>query len=274
MHTPIARLMRQAVWARMDANFRAGMRVLELGCGTGEDALYLARRGAQVTATDASPRMLTVTAGKAAEAGVGGLVQTQVLDMNDLPPTPYSSGRVSELHAAKAQDPPLPPTPHSALFDGILSNFGALNCVRDLPRLMEHLAAWTKPGARVLLVVMGPFCPWEMVWHLLHGQPRLAFRRMARHATAGGALRGVSLTYPSPGHLVRLCAPEFAHRRTAGLGVLLPPPYVRVVDDRWLAAADRIEQRIADRFPFNRCGDHYILELERKGVGALRVGAF
>ena len=25
---------------------------------------------------------------------------------------------------------------------------------------------------------MGPFCPWEVVWHLLHGEPANAVRRL------------------------------------------------------------------------------------------------
>ena len=38
---PIPARMRRAVWRRLDAAFPPGRRVLELGCGTGEDALFL-----------------------------------------------------------------------------------------------------------------------------------------------------------------------------------------------------------------------------------------
>ena len=43
--TIIGRSQRSVVWAKAAAVFRAGDRVLELNCGTGEDALFLARRG-------------------------------------------------------------------------------------------------------------------------------------------------------------------------------------------------------------------------------------
>ena len=33
--------------------------------------------------------------------------------------------------------------------------------------------------------------------------------------------------------------------------------------ERLLSMLNRIERQIAHRWPFNQCGDHYILELER-----------
>src|SRR5687768_4202797 len=62
----IGTLMRRAVWRRLDAYFCPGDRVLELNCGTGEDAIYLGRRGVRVLATDIAPAMLDVARGKVA----------------------------------------------------------------------------------------------------------------------------------------------------------------------------------------------------------------
>ena len=58
--------MRRAVWARCAARFAPGSRVLEMNCGTGEDALWLVHRGVQVFATDVSPAMLQVAQSKLA----------------------------------------------------------------------------------------------------------------------------------------------------------------------------------------------------------------
>lgn len=47
------------------AGVRAGERVLDVGCGTGNAALLAAAEGADVTAVDPSPRLLAVTAARA-----------------------------------------------------------------------------------------------------------------------------------------------------------------------------------------------------------------
>ena len=63
--TRIGAAMRRAVWRRLDATFAAPARVLELGCGTGEDAIHLAGRGVRVVAADRERAMLDAVETKA-----------------------------------------------------------------------------------------------------------------------------------------------------------------------------------------------------------------
>jgi len=79
--TLIGRYLRGRVHTRLEAYFQAGDQVLELGCGTGEDALYLASRGVQVLATDVSEGMLEITRVKAAG---NPLVRVERLDLGEL----------------------------------------------------------------------------------------------------------------------------------------------------------------------------------------------
>jgi ubiquinone/menaquinone biosynthesis C-methylase UbiE len=139
-HSRIGTLMRQAVWRRLDCRFRPGQRVLELNCGTGEDAVHLGQHGVRVLATDLSREMVQMTRQKVARAGLTATVQVQQLALE-------------HLHALDT-----PP------FDGALSNFGGLNCVADLAGVGRALAARLHPGAVVLLCVMGPIVPWEWGW--------------------------------------------------------------------------------------------------------------
>src|ERR1700722_17454846 len=105
--TTLGAAMRRAVWARCAVRFASGSRVLEMNCGTGEDALWLARRGVKGVATDVSPPTLQVAENKLAASPRSG------------------SARFHRL-AWEALD-----TFDEGPFDGVLSNFGGLNCVDD-----------------------------------------------------------------------------------------------------------------------------------------------
>jgi SAM-dependent methyltransferase len=237
-------LMRRAVWRRLDARFRPGQRVLELNCGTGEDALYLGRRGVRVLATDLAPAMLAVARQKIARAGLEGLVEVRQMPIEEV-----------RFDAAEEQI--------VNQFDGALSNFGGLNCVADLRAVAAGLAAALRRGGIALLCVMGPLVPWEWGWYLRRGQPGKAFRRLRR---GGTPWRGLTIRYPSSGALRRVFAPWFRPLRVSAVGGLIPPSYAEgwaEAHPRALAALDRFERRIETWSPLVWLADHYLLELER-----------
>jgi SAM-dependent methyltransferase len=243
--TPLGTLLREAVWRRLAARFSPGDRVLELACGTGEDALHLACRGVRVTAIDASAAMVEAARRKVAAAGVEGMVEVQHQEISSL---------CSPL--------PLLPAP----FDGAFSNFGGLNCVSDLRALARGLAQRLRPGAPVLLCVMGPLVPWEWLWYLGKGDPTRAFRRLRR---GGVAWRGMTVRYPSIRALQRAFAPEFRTLRTSAVGALLPPTYIEEWTrrhPRLLAALARWERRLERVPPLPWLADHYLIELERRAA--------
>lgn len=234
--TVLGERLRRAVWRRLDALFVPGDRILELACGTGEDALHLGGRGVRVLATDASPEMVRVAKEKAERAGL------QEVEVRQL--------AVEELDGLDA-----PP------FDGALSNFGGLNCVADLPAAGRALAARLRPGAVAVLCVMGPVVPWEWLWFRGHGK---AFRRL----TPGGVeWRGLRVWYPSIRTLRRALSPEFRMRRVAALGALLPPPYAEAWAARHPGLIDRLdrwERRLETLPPLPWLADHYLMELVRR----------
>lgn len=237
--------MRAAVWRRLDAAFRPGERVLELNCGTGEDAVHLGERGVRVLATDSAPAMLAVTRAKVARAGLTGQIEVAPLAIEDL-----------------ASDRP------AGAFDGVLSNFGGLNCVQDLPAVAQQLATLLKPGARVLLCLMGPAVPWEWGWYLARGEPGKAIRRLRRD---GAQWRGLTIRYPSIGRVRRAFTPHFAFRRVSAVGALVPPTFAEpwaARHPRWLDLLDRLERRAEMRWPLPWLADHYLIELERGPIGS------
>ena len=59
---------------------KGGERVLEIGCGTGTLSVMMGEKGAQVTAIDASPAMLTEAEEKVKAAGLEELVTLKYMD--------------------------------------------------------------------------------------------------------------------------------------------------------------------------------------------------
>jgi SAM-dependent methyltransferase len=243
----LGRTLRCLVWSRLEQAFRPTQRVLDLGCGTGEDALNLARRGVEVVATDASPGMIEVARQKAQRLNLTGeacRIEFHCLPMEQIAP---ALGR--------------------QLFDGVLSNFGAVNCVQDLRALVSDVAMCLRPGARLVWVVMGRYVPWEWTWFLLQGHWSKAWRRMA---PSGVSWRGLNIRYPTPGELVGLMQPHFRIERIAPLGVALPPSYA----GEWLALRPRLskvltqlEQRAQGWSALAGLADHYIVEASRLDAG-------
>src|SRR5437867_108213 len=82
-------------------------------------------------------------------------------------------------------------------FDGALSNFSGLNCVEEASAVARNLWHLLRPGAPVMLCIIGRFVPWEIVWFLAHGEGRKAVRRFhrrtVRHLEAGALV----VQYPS-----------------------------------------------------------------------------
>jgi SAM-dependent methyltransferase len=239
------RCLRALAWDRLDTALSGCRRVLDIGCGTGEDAVHLALRGVDVLATDPSPSMLRVAEEKARHMGCAQHVEFRCVPME----------RLGEELAGER-------------FDGVWSNFGAINCVPRLEAAVSGLAALLPPGAPLAWVVMGRDVPWEWAWFLARGAGHKAFRR---YRPGGADWRGMRIFYPTPADLARALAPYFAPTRQRPLGFVLPPSYASGWLERrprLLAALTRAE-RAAQRWQaLAALADHYIFEARRLPEGA------
>jgi SAM-dependent methyltransferase len=236
----VGRSLRELTWERLDSALGACRRVLEIGCGTGEDAVHLAQRGVAVLATDPSPAMLRVAAEKAAMAGCARRIEFRCVPMERLG---------AELAGKR--------------FDGVWSNFGAINCVPKLEAVVAELAALLEPGAPLAWVVLGRHVPWEWAWFLSRGNAAKAFRR---HQRGGAVWRGMRIVYPTPAELTHTLAPYFEPTRCRPLGFVLPPSYASGWLERrprLLAALTRVERAALRCQPLAGLADHYVLETRR-----------
>lgn len=234
------RVVRRAL---VDA-FPAGSRLIEIGGGTGEDALWLARQGREVLMTDPSPQMVQVASGKG-----GPAFRTAVADAGNL-------GQLVERLGGEAH------------FDGAYSVFAGLNCVSDLSGFASNLARITRPDAPVLLVLFGTCCAGEMLVETLSGHPQNALRRFRRGDVAARlAGREFTVRYHRSRDVVRMLAPWFRLRSAEGIGVFVPPSAA----EPWISAHPRLLRafeamdRILGR-PLGFLGDHVLYRFVRTEV--------
>lgn len=242
-HSEIGSYLRGRVHARLMIHFRPGSHVLELGCGTGEDALYLSQQGVRVVATDASAAML-----HAARSKLTGnrLVLVDRLDLNQLHDTHF------------------PMT-----FDGVFSSFGPLNCLNDRRGLAEWLANRIKPGGTAAFGVMSPLCLWELLWHGAHFNFKTATRRWRKyvHFQAHAGTPPLHVYYPSIRHLTRQFWPYFTRTHVEAVGLFLPPSDVfGAIEKRpkLFHLLKNLETRFAKYSKLALLADHYWIEFQRK----------
>jgi ubiquinone/menaquinone biosynthesis C-methylase UbiE len=238
----VGRAQRQAVWEILTRVFKAGDRILELNCGTGEDALFLGRRGVAVEACDASAEMIEVAQRKKKiQKGPQLTIQFRQLATEEI----------------ETLDP---------WFDGALSNFSGLNCVQDLRRVASDLSTLVRGGGNVVLVVSSRCCLWEFVWFSAHGDFRKARRRLDGHTIGKLGQYSVRIWYPTKGEIEAAFSPWFRLCSTKAVGLLVPPSYL----ESWASKHTRLISALAvlDRIfggwsVLRSVGDHLLLHLER-----------
>lgn len=129
-YTRIGKIQRDRVWKYLKKLVKTKdiSSVLELNCGTGEDAKFLADLGCSILATDVSEDMLNIASKK----------------------TEHKNVTVSKLDLSN------PNIDTNGTFDLVFSNFGGLNCIdqSSLVQLNDWLYDKINPGAHLLFVLM------------------------------------------------------------------------------------------------------------------------
>jgi ubiquinone/menaquinone biosynthesis C-methylase UbiE len=237
---PVLQRMRDKVRHHVLHWLRPGDAILELNAGTGADAVFFARLGHRVHATDLAPAMVNCIEAKIAGGGLEDRLSAERCSFTDL--SAISGGP----------------------FQYVLSNMGGLNCVHDLGAVARQVRGVLEPGGVMTCVVMPPVCLWEIA-SVLRGDVRTATRRWL----PGGAIANVEgvafkTYYFSPRQVIRAFGPEFAVLQVQGLSVITPPAdhkqfALRFAGlYRWLRAVD---DQLADRTPFRGWGDFFIISL-------------
>lgn len=240
---PIIRYKRDRVRQLVMAYLKPGQRILELNAGTGEDALYFARQGCLVHATDISVGMQAVLAEKVGRARLQHLVSQELCSFS---------------HLDRLQD--------KGPYDLIFSNFAGLNCSGQLDQVLQSFPCLLKPGGLVVLTIMPPFCLWETLL-AFRGRFKTAFRRFFSRHGADAHIEGVHFKcwYYPPGYITSTLRAGFQPLRLEGLCALVPPSYLEsfpVRFPRTFALLVGLEQKWKSSWPWTSVGDYYIIALQ------------
>jgi SAM-dependent methyltransferase len=234
--------MRRLLWERYAKLFRPGDAVLDVGCGTGIDARYLARTGVRVVGIDASRSMIAEARAKLEFDPCKELVELRVLDIGDIGSLPAPG------------------------FDGIISAFASLSTVADLGDFAQHAASLLRPRGGMVLHLLNRSSFWEWLGLVRHGRVHAARRlgrRVERNFVIGGRPVRHYLHHAGDAY-ARFFAAHFRLRRAYGLGILRPPHTLRRVPSAVITALDRLERPVRATRPFVDWGRFFVLELEKR----------
>jgi ubiquinone/menaquinone biosynthesis C-methylase UbiE len=243
---PIMQMMRKRSLETLDATFPNGSRLLDVGCGTGTEAIWLGQRGRAVFAVDSSSRMLELLATRASSAGLS--VPTRLLGAGDLFTLADELGDAS--------------------FDGAYSSFGALNTEVAVEPPIAMLARLVRPGGKVVLGVMNRWCVAEMAVLAATGRVRQALRRTRRSLRVGAGPNSIEVSYPSWRRLRLALGQGFRVVSLEALPLLLLPYAWPALSShpRTYRTLRRLDQSLAHRRPFAWLGDHLLVVAERSGL--------
>ena len=218
-------------------------KILEIACGTGEDAIELYTAGHSVMATDLSGEMIRVAKSK--------------IKVND-----HQEGICFQQSGFKdlmLQKP-------VECYDLVFSNFGGLNCIgkEELKLLTDYIYTILKPGGGFVGVIMPKFSLWEFFFFTMKGSLKKAFRRSKKGAVSielSGNL--VQAWFHSP-KTIRNLSGKFRVIAIKPVGIALPPPSLEPFFKKYkrLLFFFNLLESAANKIPFLAyCSDHFLFDL-------------
>lgn len=235
----VGKTQRDQVWQYVSQlQIQSGHKVLEINCGTGEDAARWLKAGYRITATDLSSGMIAVSKNNHPE------IDFQVLNMLDIDTLKES-------------------------YDILFSNFGGVNCLSatELHSLFRKAAVSETIRERMILVVMGKKCLWDRFYQLFKGRFRSIFRRNTKQPVivhVDGT--DVNTWYYSPKEIRQMAAPYFTVETIRPIGLFVPPSYLAPFFEkrpRLFSFLKRADQFLSFGFMADYA-DHFFISLVRK----------
>lgn len=222
------------------------LNILEINCGTGEDAVYMAKFGHTITATDASSEMVAIAVEKIKQYHFDTNARAEQCPFHELN-TKYNGKQ----------------------FDLIFSDFGGLNCINEieLKETLITLNKLLKPGGKLALTIMGTCCIWEILYFSIKFNFRKAFRRLNKKGVETIIENSIFKTYYySPKKIKQFSILNSQLLIQKPIGLFIPPSYLEPFfkNKQWLLKILGRTENLIGRVPiFSNLADHYFIVLEK-----------
>lgn len=239
-YSEIGKFQRNSVYENLQKHLKNIKKILEINCGTGEDAFWLAKQNFNVTATDISEKMIEIAQSKSKLENLN----FKVLDIN----------RLAE---------------ETEKFDFLFSNFGGLNCLTktELGLFFNTVTEILSEKGKMSLVIMPKNTLWEQFYFLIKLDFKNSFRRKKNFAIANVDGEKVTTYYYNPKDIVLLSHVNFEILEVKPIGFFIPPSYLEPFFKNkkiLLKGFNFLENRIKNMSFLSKYADHYIITLQKK----------
>ncbi len=216
--------------------------ILEINCGTGEDAIHFAKLGHQVIATDISEGMINIAKSKKHPKNL--IFKTQ--DINTISKQSFDRR-----------------------FDLIFSNFGGLNCLSKplLDTFLNTAIHLLKSGGKLVMVLMPKHCLWEQLYFSLKGDLKKVKRRNTNeHLLVNVDGVSVPTWYYNPKDIMYLIQSLYHINSIKPIGICIPPSYLEnsfLAKKPTLNILKGMDSILTGSF-WAKYADHFLIELIKK----------
>lgn len=238
-HTSVGLAQRDQVFIALKSDgLDTNQSILEINCGTGEDAKYLHELGNKIHATDFSEEMLRVAKQK------------------------FPSGNFSHLDLKNIGE-------LKETYTLIFSNFGGLNCLspNELTQFFKDAHGSLSKDGHLALVIMGKKCWWDNFYLFFKRKWSAIGRRNTNkliEVNVGSTL--VKTWYYSPREIKKMLGERYKLKRLKPIGLYVPPSYLAPFFERkkLLLSLLKFKDRFVRFSLFSNYSDHYYISLQKK----------
>ena len=222
-------------------NSKENQQILEINCGTGEDALYFNSLNHNVLSTDISSEMIQI----AKQKNSNNKIRFEVMDLKKIADKNFNTK-----------------------FDFIFSNFGGLNCLseEELKRFFASAQKLLKENGKIVTVIMPKNTLWEKLYFSIKGDLKKAKRRNTNKNLAvnvDGVL--VNTWYFNPKEIKNITR-NLKTIKLKPIGLFVPPSYLQnsiLGSSLFIKFLSFLDKMINLSF-LAKYADHFYIEMQKQ----------